>query len=361
MLPKWFLKWNDENPTNIYGPAILFGAVGGAVVVSAMLVVWGQPFAVEAAQTGPAGTGMSVTKFVTTANRPDPTLEGYTSSAPVVPQPGDQLAGDAYPDAEPLLAGLTVANYDRLVEAMRTWTGIPTLFDGEETYQTEVARQMIQMTQSLNSDWEAHTNSSGAGGVNCYTCHRGEPVPSDVWYRIAPVVDAMAGWSANQNFVTIQSQYTSLPSDALEKFLLETNTIVVHSLESRVAEHPSDPEVATWQDTERTFSLMNYISNSLGVNCVFCHNSRAFYSLQGENTPQWALAQLGIGMVQELNNEWLVPVGELLPPERLGPVYADAPKAACATCHKGYQKPMGGVNMIADWPELASADAPSYE
>ena len=35
-------------------------------------------------------------------------------------------------------------------------------------------------------------------------------------------------------------------------------------------------------------------------------------------------------------------------------VYADAPKAACKTCHKGYQQPLQGTNVIADWPELAT-------
>ncbi|NNU85523.1 photosynthetic reaction center cytochrome c subunit, partial [Geobacillus sp. BMUD] len=44
MFPKWFDKWNNENPTNIYGPAILIGVVGRAVTVAAFLVVVGQPF-----------------------------------------------------------------------------------------------------------------------------------------------------------------------------------------------------------------------------------------------------------------------------------------------------------------------------
>ena len=87
---------------------------------------------------------------------------------------GEALARDAYENAEPLLGDLTVGNYDRLVEAMRVWTGIPGLFDGEETYQTVVARQMIQMTQSINETWGDHV---APAGVTCYTCHRGEPVP----------------------------------------------------------------------------------------------------------------------------------------------------------------------------------------
>ena len=159
------------------------------------------------------------------------------------------------------------------------------------------------------------------------------------------------------------SQSTSLPSDALESYLLEANQITVHDLESRVAGGPAseDDLLPSIQDTERTYSLMNYFANSLGVNCVFCHNSRAFYAAQGEVTPQWSTASLGILMVQDLNNEFLVPLKDTYPAERLGPVYADAPKAACRTCHKGYQQPMQGTNAIGDWPELASTEAPEYE
>ena len=46
---------------------------------------------------------------------------------------------------------------------------------------------------------------------------------------------------------------------------------------------------------------------------------------------------------------------------RLGPKHADAPKAACKTCHKGYNKPMGGMDMITDWPELATTGSPEYD
>ena len=151
-----------------------------------------------------------------------------------------------------------------------------------------------------------------------------------------------------------------MPSDALETYLVDYGRIGVHDLDSRVEGNPSDPDVATIQDTERTYALMNYFANSLGVNCVFCHNSRAFYDPE-QVTPQWGTASLGISMVQELNNDYLIPLEAEYPAERLGPVYQDAPKAACATCHKGYQQPLQGTNVIGDWPELATTDAPVYE
>ena len=41
---KWFIDWNRENPKDIFGPAYIVGAVGGAVVVATLLVTWGYPF-----------------------------------------------------------------------------------------------------------------------------------------------------------------------------------------------------------------------------------------------------------------------------------------------------------------------------
>lgn len=367
MMPKWFDKWNADNPTNIWGPGFLIGGIGGAVFFAALIVTWGQPFATDSTQTGPRGTGMSVPEFKSDAATPDPTLANMFTEEPWIPEAGDELAGDIYENVQ-VLGDLTDANFNRLMAAMVEWVapeeGCAYCHAGadegnyasDDNYTKVVARRMIQMTQAINYDWDAHVNANGEVGVTCYTCHRGQAVPSEIWFRISPVLEARAGWSANQNRATSQSQFTSLPSDALESYLLDTQQIAVHDLEPRVQNMPGDP---TWQNTERTFSLMNYFSNSLGVNCVFCHNSRAFYD-PAQVTPQWSTASLGILMVQELNNEYLVPLGSELPEHRLGPVYADAPKVACKTCHKGYQQPLNGTNVIKDWPELASPEPPVY-
>ncbi|KIC47882.1 photosynthetic reaction center cytochrome PufC [Tateyamaria sp. ANG-S1] len=362
MLPKWFNDWNKANPTNVFGPAIAIGIVGSAVFVAALVVTWGNPLQTESMQTGPRGTGMSVPEYNVSRLAEDPTIAGYSSSPPVVPGPDAVRAGDVIENAEPLLADLTPENYERVVNAMRTWVGINVLFNGEENYQTVVARRMIQMTQNLNENWASHVNVNGNAGVNCYTCHRGEAVPSDIWFNVTPVNENVGGWAAVQNRATSMSSSTSLPSSALEVYLTDYDSQVnVHDLESRVAGVPGiDEDVATIQKTEMTYSLMNYFSNSLGVNCVFCHNSRAFYD-PAQVTPQWSTALLGRQMVIELNQEYLIPLGEVYPPERLGPIFADAPKVGCRTCHKGYQKPLQGMNMVADWPELATTGAPVYE
>ena len=361
MFPKWFDNWNKDNPTNIFGPAIAVGVAGSAVFVAAMIVGFGQPFKTESQQTGPRGTGMHVQEFVSDlAVYPD--VAGFYTSEPIVPAQGAAVMGDAA-GVPPSLANLTPENYDRLVTAMREWTGIPDLLaPGNDSYQTQVAYSMIEMTQNINQNWIGHVQANAEVGVTCYTCHRGQAVPNNVWFKVSPVNSNVAGWSANQNRVTMVSNFTSLPSDYLETYLLADEAgnyanIGVHDLESRVQQQPGDPLI---QQAERTYGFMNYIANSLGVNCVFCHNSRAFYD-PGQVTPQWATASLGIVMVQETLAQYILPLQDVLPAERLGPVYADVPKLACRTCHQGEQQPLNGLNVIRNWPELAVLDgAPDY-
>jgi len=370
MLPKWFDEWNTSNPTNIFKPAIGIGIIGSVVFAAAIVVSWGNPLATDSMQTGPRGTGMSVPEFKTALATPDPTIEDYYTEEPYVPEGGEALAKDVYENVQ-VLGEVTEDNFNRLMNAMTNWVAPDEgcaychakadegEYADDDLYTKVVSRRMIQMTQAINEDWDGHVNANNEVGVNCYTCHRGQNVPSEIWFRIAPVNEAVGGWASVQNRATSLSQSTSLPSDALEQYLLNYETIAVHDLDSRVEGSPADEGFPALQHTERTYSLMNYFSNSLGVNCVFCHNSRAFYDA-AQVTPQWGTASLGISMVQELNNDYLVPLKDTYPENRLGPVHADAPKAACKTCHKGYQQPMQGTNAIADWPELATTGTPEY-
>ncbi len=371
MLPKWFNDWNKANPTNIFGPAILIGVLGGAVFAAVLVVTWGQPFATSSLQTGPRGTGMSVPEFNVARVAADPTLEDYYTEEPYKPEGGEALARDIYENVQ-VLGDLTEDNFNRVMNAMTQWVSPEEgcaychgdveieAYGSDDLYTKVVSRRMIQMTQNINENWDGHVNAEAEVGVNCYTCHRGENVPSDIWFRISPVNEAAGGWASVQNRATSLSQSTSLPSNAIEVYLNDYEPVNVHSLESREAGVPGDGDYASIQKTEMTYSLMNYFSNSLGVNCVFCHNSRAFYDPE-QVTPQWSTALLGRQMVIELNQEYLVPLKDTYPAERLGPIYADAPKAACKTCHKGYQRPLQGMNMTADWPELASTEAPVYD
>lgn len=355
---KWFSRWNRENPKDVIGPAIVAGALGTAIFAVTALVVWGYPFQTEAIQTGPRGTGMEVVKFPST----DPTAAGFYTEPPVKPEGGEQLAKDIYPDLK-VLGDLTEDNFNRLMNAMAQWVapdqgcaychGEEGDFASDAVYAKVVSRRMIEMTREINSAWADHVSPAG---VTCYTCHRGRNVPSDIWFDIVPLNHTMMGWAANQNQSTPLSQWTSLPSDALRKYLVEYEPIRVTPTS---AQEPNKG-TASIQQTERTFALMNYFSNALDVNCTFCHNTRAFGELD-QSTPQQQQALLGIGMALELNNDYLLPLAGILPPDHLGKDHADGPKVGCATCHKGFRQPLQGLQVIKDWPELATDGTPSYE
>jgi photosynthetic reaction center cytochrome c subunit len=57
-------------------------------------------------------------------------------------------------------------------------------------------------------------------------------------------------------------------------------------------------------------------------------------------------------MVRDINNTYLDPLHDTLPANRWGPELGDAPKVNCATCHNGVYKPLFGVSMAKDFPEL---------
>ena len=59
-------------------------------------------------------------------------------------------------------------------------------------------------------------------------------------------------------------------------------------------------------------------------------------------------------MVRDVNTAYLDPLLSVYPHNRLGPL-GDAPKANCTTCHQGIPKPLYGVSMLKDYPELAAA------
>jgi len=56
-------------------------------------------------------------------------------------------------------------------------------------------------------------------------------------------------------------------------------------------------------------------------------------------------------MVRNINNDYLVPLTATFPAHRLG-VLGDVAKVSCATCHQGLFKPLYGVSMAKDYPEL---------
>lgn len=358
-LPKWFFKWNEENPTDLMGPAILVGTVTTAAAAAALIVALDNPYKTTDYQTGPRGIGMAVSKFV----KDDPQNDPYAAEYPVFERvevaEGTPTAAEAYGDVI-AFGDMDQANFDQLTKAMSAWTGTEiSLVNSEEADQTKLAitKNCIEATQYLNDDWDTHNLASDGRGVNCYTCHRGQPTPPGSWLKAGAVNSAAEGWAAIQNRLLTfegahtatdfvhkytQSEYSSLPVDGVEKFLLDGNSIKVSDLESRVDQQPGDP---VWQDAERTFNLMNHQANALDVGCVYCHNTRAFYDAT-QVTPQWSITTLAQQMSIDINQTFYEPRSEILGEE--------SAKVNCMTCHMGVVSPLNGKDMVAEWPELAS-------
>jgi photosynthetic reaction center cytochrome c subunit len=305
---------------------------------------------VETVQRGYRGTGMELvynprTQAELQVRNQPPAVIGPAS-------PDGPRARDVYQNVQ-VLGDLSVAEFTRHMASITQWVSPeqgcnychnPQNLADDSLYTKVVSRRMIQMTQHINGNWQAHV---GATGVTCYTCHRGNPVPAEVWFQ--PLgQDKRADFIGNrnqQNEPVRRVALSSLPNDPFTPYLLGQEEIRVVGNTALPTGH-----VASIQDTERTFGLMVHFSKSLGVNCTFCHNTRSLGSWDGV-PPQLGTAWHGIRMVRDLNNDFLVPLTDQFPGHRLGPT-GDVAKMNCATCHQGLHKPMYGAEMAKDFPEL---------
>ena len=271
--------------------------------------------------------------------------------APQPPTEGDApLAKDIYQNVQ-VLTDLNVAEFTRVMLAMTEWVspeqGCTYCHAGDNLaddtlYTKVVARRMLEMTRNINMQWQPHVAQTG---VTCYTCHRGKNVPANVWF-INPGPGKTKGLTADragQNTPSIGS--TSLPYEAYLPFLRDAQNI--RTVSETALPNGNKHNI---MQTEQTYSLMIHMSEGLGVNCTFCHNSRSFTGW-AESTPQRVTAWHGIRMARDLNTSYLEPLTAQFPANRLGP-NGDVAKINCSTCHQGVSKPLYGAQMAKDYPEL---------
>ena len=161
----------------------------------------------------------------------------------------------------------------------------------------------------------------------------------------------MAGNQAGQNTPAMNVGLTSLPYDPFTPFLLKDEPIRVQTASALPSDNSANIMNAEW-----TYALMMHVSSALGVNCTYCHLTQAFVTWDGA-PPARVSAWYGIRMVRDLNNKYLLPLQGVLPANRLGPL-GDVPKINCTTCHQGVTKPLNGVSMLANHPELARIKPP---
>lgn len=277
-----------------------------------------------------------------------------------VPYAGDEgaKAGTVYKNVQ-VLGDVSAGEFTRLMVNMTTWVapeqGCAACHNvadmAEDTLYTKVvARRMLQMVRHINADWTSHVAQTG---VTCYTCHRGQLVPPNIWFSNPGPQQAggFAQMPAGQNRPTAMAGGSSLPLDPFTPFLVGDDEIRVQSTTALRAENRRSIKQAEW-----TYALMMNFSQALGVNCDYCHNTRSFADWPS-SPPQRVTAWHGIRMVRDLNNTYLGPLKNVLPPDRLGPTLGDVPKVNCATCHNGVHKPLFGVGMAREFPELNGTPA----
>ena len=305
---------------------------------------------VQTVQRGYRGTGMEQVYNPRTLAEQAPANE---APAPIeAASPDGPKAAQVYQNVK-VLGHLSVGEFNRTMAAMTSWVAPKQgcvhchnvqNFADDTLYAKVVARRMLQMTQTINADWQRHV---GKTGVTCYTCHRGEPVPKEVWFQpLAPKgANDFAGNKAGQNAPAETVGLASLPNDPYTPFLLNAENIRVAGTEALPAGNRQSIKQTEW-----TYGLMMHMSKSLGVNCTQCHNTRSLGSWENSSPPRLT-AWHGIRMARALNQEFMVPLTDTFPANRRGPA-GDVAKVNCATCHQGAHKPLYGAEMAKFHPEL---------
>ena len=315
---------------------------------------------VDAVQRGFRGTGMEQVYNPRAVAALAPANVAPVAT-PIAPAEGPK-AKDVFKNVK-VLGDLSVGEFTRLMTAMTSWVApeqgcgychnLQDLAD-DSKYTKVVARRMTQMTQHVNADWKAHV---GATGVTCYTCHRGNNVPQNVWF--APEANrrsaGMLGDDAGQNKAATSVALAALPYDPFSPYIAKTSAKTSADIRIIGASALPDGNLKSTKQAEHTYGLMMHISKSLGVNCTYCHNTRSFAEWD-QSPPQRATAWHGLRMVGDLNGAYLQPLTATFPAHRLGPTGAVA-KTNCATCHQGAYQPLNGASMLKDYPELAGTAA----
>jgi photosynthetic reaction center cytochrome c subunit len=309
---------------------------------------------IESVQGGYRGTGMQQVYnqrlLVTQASlntAPEP-LAAASADGP--------KAKDVYQNVK-VLGELSVGEFARNMVAITQWVAPKegctychnaANFADDAKYTKVVARRMLQMTQTVNADWKSHV---GATGVTCYTCHRGNPVPNQVWFAPADKrsTGALLGDLEGQNQPAASVAYSSLPYDPFSHYLQDAKQIRVNGNEALAMTGDAANRSSTKQ-AEFTYGLMMHMSQSLGVNCTYCHNTQSFQSWE-VSPPTRSTAWYGIRMARDLNNDYMTPLTATFPANRLGPK-GDVAKVACGTCHQGAFKPLYGAEMAKHHREL---------
>ena len=281
---------------------------------------------------------------------------------------GGPKATEQYKNVK-VLTDVSAAEFMRLQQAITNWVSPKEGcafchdtkdFSSDAKPQKLAARKMLEMTRYINSAWSTHVNPAG---VTCYTCHRGQPVPAEVWWpRIpAPIkkaVDHSEPWNEAADTVT-----TFFPNAGFAEYYLQDNPVAAQST-TAMRTH----DVGDYIVVKRIYEMMMQMSLQTGVNCGYCHNSRAFESWE-QSTPMRWTGYYALRFIRDLNRNYLLPLAQVIPQQRIlahstaMPVIPDNQRGqqpgnallTCGTCHYRLPQPLNGANMVKDYPGLVGS------
>ncbi len=263
-------------------------------------------------------------------------------------------AAVAYKNVQ-VLKNLSVGQFTRLMVSLTNWVApkqgcaychnvANMAWDG--LYTKVVARRMIQMTQNINQNWQSHVGNTG---VTCYTCHGGNPVPKNIWFKAPTLAMGVAESQTGMAHPTSVANLSALPYDPFTPYLEQASEIRVQGTTALPTANLSSIKQA-----EGTYALMIHFGQALGVNCTYCHNTRSFGDW-ATSSPARVTAWYGIRMARDINDAYLDSLHDVFPAYRKGPM-GDNPKVNCTTCHQGLFKPLYGAGMVSTFPELRTTN-----
>lgn len=278
----------------------------------------------------------------------------------IAPQPdfgpaagGGPTAAAAYRNVR-VLGDVSKAEFDRTMVAITAWVaptqgcgfchGGQTANYAADYPRKEIARSMLAMTRVMNANWTDHV---GTRGVTCYSCHGGRNVPLNLWHLDPPLAPPEGGilgkpqaW--NTEAKTIRTFFPSRPNrmfllEGLPAAYLQSHDEALATTGKSSFEHNRDY-------AEQVYVQMMQMSNALGVNCTYCHQSRALFDWK-QSPPQRLHGYSGLKMTAMLNQNFfsrLTPLVRRAVPSQIGKM-GDAGMADCKTCHQGSEETPGGM------------------
>ena len=329
------------------GPPILAVGLVCAGLFTLFVPTWNLP--TPGTQLGP--NGPSLVQYAPTGSPLFQTRNGPPPANPPLIE-DTRKATEAYRNVT-VLTDLNAGEFMRLQQAITNWVApqqgcdfchAGADFASDEKPTKAAARDMIKMVRHLNADWTEHV---GGAGVTCWSCHRGQPVPAEIWFSRPPHpqgahMDKPENWNESGDSVR---QF--FPNAGYELYLLQETPGLAQSYTAL-----PNGQVADQVVVKRLYEVMMQMSAGMGVNCTYCHNSRAFYDW-GQSLPARWTGYSGIEMTRDINRNVLLPLAVRMPqiretaddphtvvlPERMRGAQEGNGFVLCGTCHYGLPKP----------------------